>query len=334
MVGVPGHQTVTQLRYGTFVPQGWKLEYAGWKAADAWARSKELAQLAERIGYDHLWVYDHVETVPRREATHCFEAFTMLAALSQVTERAELGQLVTCASYRNAGLLAKEAACVDVFSGGRLILGIGAGWYEREYEAYDYEFRRAGERLAILDETVQVITKLWSESTVTFDGKHLHLDGAFCDPKPVREPRPPIWIGGGGEQVTLRIAAQRADATNWQVGLDEFVHKSAVLAQHCEDLGREFDSITRTHGPDCRLFDTEADLRMWIESPDGGSLWGRGDPEAYVRDNFVGTAAQVTEKVQGFVDAGCAEFVLWFRDFPQSESMERFHAEVVPNLHA
>ena len=98
------------LRFGAFVPQGWKLEYTGMDAASAWNRSKEVARIAEAAGYDHLWVYDHVETVPRREPTHCFEAFTMLAALSQVTERAELGQLVTCASYRNPGLLAKEAA--------------------------------------------------------------------------------------------------------------------------------------------------------------------------------------------------------------------------------
>ena len=320
------------LRWGSFVPQGWKLEYTGMDAASAWARSVELAQLAERAGYDHLWVYDHVETVPRREATHCFEAFTMLAALSQVTTRAELGQLVTCANYRNPGLLAKEAACVDVFSGGRLILGIGAGWFEREYQAYDYEYRRDGERLRILDETLQVIPRLWSEETVDFAGEFLHFDGAFCDPKPLRDPRPPIWVGGGGEKVTLRIAAQHADATNWQVGLAEFVHKSEVLAQHCAAIGRDFDTIVRTHGPDCRIFDTEADLAAWLEQPDGGSLWGPGPYDEYLRDNFVGTVAQVTEKVQAFVDAGCSEFVLWFRDFPASESMERFLAEVVPNV--
>ena len=114
----------TPIRYGAFVPQGWKLEYAGIDAASAWVRSKEIAQLAERIGYDHLWVYDHVETVPRREPTHVFEAFTMLAAIAQHTSTIRLGQLVTCSSYRNAGLLAKEAACVDVYSGGRLILGL------------------------------------------------------------------------------------------------------------------------------------------------------------------------------------------------------------------
>jgi alkanesulfonate monooxygenase SsuD/methylene tetrahydromethanopterin reductase-like flavin-dependent oxidoreductase (luciferase family) len=138
------------LKFGAFVPQGWKLEYTGVGAADAWARSVELAQEIEALGYDHLWVYDHVETVPRREPTHVFEAFTMLAALSQRTERIQLGQLVTCAAYRNAGLLAKEAAGIDVMSGGRLILGLGGGWYEREYQAYGYPYPGDAERLAIL----------------------------------------------------------------------------------------------------------------------------------------------------------------------------------------
>jgi F420-dependent oxidoreductase-like protein len=323
---------VTQLRFGAFVPQGWKLEYTGWGAEDAWRRSVEVAQTAERVGYDHIWVYDHVETVPRREPTHCFEAFTTLAALSQLTTKVELGQLVTCSSYRNAGLLAKEAACIDVFSGGRLILGLGAGWYGREYDAYGYEYPSAKIRLQVLDETVTVIPRLWSEETVTFDGDHLHFNGAYCDPKPVREPRPPIWIGGGGEKVTLRIAARHADATNWQVGLDQFVHKSKVLAEHCDRIGRDFGSIVRTHGPDCRIFDNDRDRAAWLDSPGGGQLWGRTAHEDYVRDNFVGTVDQVAEQVQGYVDAGCREFVLWFRDYPSSESLERFAAEVVPQI--
>ncbi|MEX2255521.1 MAG: TIGR03560 family F420-dependent LLM class oxidoreductase [Acidimicrobiia bacterium] len=321
------------LRYGAFAPQGWKLEYLGWPAEDAWARTVELAQLTERVGYDHLWVYDHVETVPRREPTHVFEAFTTLAALSQQTTTIRLGQLVTCAAYRNAGLLAKEAAGIDVMSGGRLVLGLGAGWYEREYAAYGYPYPSAGERLAILDETATVLRRLWSEETVTFDGVHLHFDGAYCDPKPLQE-HPELWIGGGGERVTLRIAARHADKTNWQVGLEQFVHKSQVLREHCDAVGRDFESIVRTHGPDCRLFDTEADLQRWLDSPGGGNLRGLGDHETYVRDNFVGTVDRVTEKVQAFVDAGCREFVLWFRDFPESESLERFAAEVIPSVSA
>ena len=185
------------LQWGAFAPQGWKLEYSGWSATDAWDRTKELAHLTEQLGYHHLWVYDHVETVPRREPTHVFEAFTTLAALAQHTTTIKLGQMVTCAAYRNAGLLAKEAACVDVFSGGRLILGIGAGWYEREYQAYGFPFPSAGTRLQLLEETVEVLKRLWTEETVTYQGKHLAFDGAYCDPKPLQQ-LPELWIGGGG----------------------------------------------------------------------------------------------------------------------------------------
>ena len=318
------------IRSGAFVPQGWKLEYTGWSAADAWARTKELAVRAESLGYDHIWVYDHVETVPRREPTHCFEAFTTLAALAQHTSRVELGQMVTCVGYRNVGLLAKEAACVDVFSGGRLILGIGAGWYEREYQAYGYRYPTAPERLRMLREACEVIPRLWSEETVSYDGEFHSFDAAYCDPKPLRTP--PLWIGGGGEKVTLRIEAQHADATNWQVGLEGFVRKSDLLGRYCEDIGRDPASITRTHGPDCRIFDTEADLAAWLDSPGGGQLWGRGDPGPYVADNLVGTVEQVTEKAQAFVDAGCGEFILWFRDAPSDESMTAWMQAVAPQL--
>ena len=157
------------------------------------------------------------------------------------------------------------------------------------------------------------------------------LDGAFCDPKPVQQ-LPELWIGGGGERVTLRIAARLADKTNWQVGLDEFVHKSEVLREHCEREGRAFDTIVRTHGPDCCLFDSERDLDAWLESPTGGHPRKLVAKEEYTRDNFVGTPEQVAEKVQAFVDAGCREFVLWFRDAPSSESLERFAAEVIPRI--
>lgn len=318
------------LKFGAFVPQGWKLEYLGVDAATAWNRSLEIARLIETLGYDHLWVYDHVETVPRREATHTFEAFTMLAALAQHTDRVGLGQLVTCASYRNVGLLAKTAACVDVVSNGRLIFGLGAGWYEREYQAYGYEFRSAGQRIAFLDEALEVITRLWTDPTVSFSGEHVHLDGAYCEPKPIQQ-LPQRWVGGGGERKTLRVAAKHATHTNWQVGLDLFKHKSNVLAQHCAEIGRDFASITRTHGPDCRLFASEADLWHWLENG-GGALRGDVPHEQYVANHFVGTAAMVTEKVQAYVDAGCREFVMWFRDAPDTSSLEQFAREVIPNV--
>jgi len=322
------------VRHGAFVPQGWKLEYAGVDAARAWAASVAWAQRAEALGYDHLWVYDHVETVPRRERTHCFEAFTMLGALSQRTERIELGQLVTCIGYRNVGLLAKEAAGIDVMSDGRLILGLGAGWYEREYQAYGYEYPSARDRLGLLDEALTAIPRLWSEETVTFDGRFVHLDDAYCEPQPLRSPRPPLLVGGGGEQVTLRIAARHADMTNWQVGLESFVHKSALLARYCEEAERDPASIVRTHGPDCLIVDSEAELHAWLDSPDGGHLWGVVPHDEYLRDNFVGTVEQVAEQAQAYVDAGCSEFILWFRDAPSDRSLTAWMHGVVPLLDA
>lgn len=322
------------LRHGVFVPQGWKLEYGGVDAAAAWHSSRRWALTAESLGWDHLWVYDHVETVPRRERTHTFEAFTMLAALAEVTSRVELGQLVTCVGYRNVGLLAKQAACIDVISNGRLVLGLGAGWYEREYQAYGYEFPSAKERLELLGEALEVIPQLWSAPTVTYQGRHLRFDDAYCEPQPLSlpdRPRPRILVGGGGEQVTLRLAAAHADATNWQVGLAAFVHKSGVLAEHCERIGRDPASIVRTHGPDCLIVDSDADLRRWIDVH-GGHLWGEASHDDWIRDNLVGTVEQVTEKAQAFVDAGCSEFILWCRDAPGEESMRAWITEVVPRL--
>jgi alkanesulfonate monooxygenase SsuD/methylene tetrahydromethanopterin reductase-like flavin-dependent oxidoreductase (luciferase family) len=318
------------LRFGAFVPQGWKLELMDLDAATAWATAKDVARQAEAAGYDHLWVYDHVETVPRREPTHVFEAWMMMAALAEITDRVELGQLVTCASYRNAGMLAKQAACVDVASNGRLIFGIGAGWYHEEYASYGYEYLPDRARLAALEETILAVRQLWTQPRTSFDGVHVQLVDALCDPKPLRAV--PVWIGGGGEQVTLRIAARLADATNWQVGLEGFIRKSGLLERYCAEIDRPFEEITRTHGPDCRLFDTEADLQRWLGSPTGGHLWGGTSDDDYVRNNFVGTVEKVAADVQSFVDNGCREFVLWFRDYPGTESMRRFMAEVVPRV--
>ena len=266
----------TRLRYGAFAPQGWKLEYTGWGAADAWERTKELAQLAEQLGYDHLWVYDHVETVPRREPTHVFEAFTTLAALAQHTTTIKLGQLVTCAAYRNAGLLAKEAACVDVFSGGRLILGLGAGWYEREYQAYGYPVPERGHAARRSSTRRSRSSKrLWTEETVTFQGKHLAFDGAYCDPKPIQQ-LPEIWVGGGGEKVTLRIAARHADKTNWQTA-----RRASCASRSCSRSTATRSAATSTRScartaPTAASSTPRPTCRRWLDSPGGGSLWGRG----------------------------------------------------------
>ena len=150
------------MRFGLFIPQGWRLDLAGIDAADHWRVMRDLAQHADRGPWESLWVYDHFHTVPAPTEEATYEAWTMMAAYAAVTERIRLGQMCTCMAYRNPAYLAKVAATADVVSGGRVEMGIGAGWYEHEWRAYGYGFPRAGERLARLDEGVQIMKQAWT----------------------------------------------------------------------------------------------------------------------------------------------------------------------------
>ena len=234
------------MRFGIFIPQGWRLDLAGIAPSDQWPTMRDLAQDADRGPWDSLWVYDHLHTVPipTEEATH--EAWSLMAGFGAATERIRLGQMCTCMSYRNPAYLAKVAATVDHISGGRLEMGIGAGWYEHEWRAYGYGFPSAGERLGMLDEGVQILRQAWTEGISSLDGKHYQVDGAICRPLPLQEGGIPLWIAGGGEKKTLRIAAQYAQYTNFDATPETWRRKSEILAEHCKELGRDFDSITRS----------------------------------------------------------------------------------------
>ena len=228
--------------FGVFVPQGWKMELASIPDPQAkWAKAVEIAELAETLGYDSIWVYDHFHNVPQPAHETMFECWTTLAAISQRTSRVRLGQMVGCAPYRNPGLLAKITSNIDVISGGRLDWGIGAGWYQHEFQGYGYEFKSAKERIGVLRETVEIVKSMWSEPDTTYDGTYFQLKGAQCDPKPLQQPHPPIWIGGGGEQLTLRVVARHADRSNFGGKPHEFQHKCEVLQEHCKAVGRDYD---------------------------------------------------------------------------------------------
>src|SRR4051812_7870631 len=208
--------TVHDVMFGVFMPQGWKMELSGIEGAAAkWQRSVDIAIRAEELGYDSIWLYDHFHNIPRPAHEAVFECWTTIAAISQRTSRVRLGQMVGCTAYRSPGLLAKITSNVDVISGGRLDWGIGAGWYEHEYRGYGYEFEPPKVRIGRLRETVGIVRSMWTEPDTTYDGRYYKLQGAQCDPKPLQQPHPPIWIGGSGEQLTLRVVARLADRSNF-----------------------------------------------------------------------------------------------------------------------
>ena len=316
------------IEFGVFIPQGWKMELSSIPQPSAkWAKTVEIAELAEELGYDSLWVYDHFHNVPTPAHETMFECWTTLAAISQRTSRIKLGQMVSCAPYREPALVAKITSNVDVMSGGRLIWGIGAGWYEHEFDGYGYDFPVAADRIRMLKETVEIVTAMWRDPDVDYEGRHYRLKGAQCDPKPIQSPRPQVLIGGAGEQLTLRVVARLADASNFGGKPHEFRHKAEVLAEHCRAVGRDYDEIQKTWS--CEVFIREDEQ----EIIDGGtrSLW-REPFDSWTAGNLVGTPEQVAERIQTYVDLGCTGFYPWCSDYPDTETMRLLAEKVMPEV--
>src|SRR5579859_3457285 len=234
------------MRFGVFVPQGWRLDLAGIDTDQHWQTMLEVTRRAEAGPWESVWLYDHFHTVPIPTEEATYEAWSMIGALGAATSRVRLGQMCTCMGYRNPMYLAKVAATCDIVSGGRVEMGIGAGWYEHEWRAYGYGFPRAGERIAMLDEGVQIMHQAWTSGVATLDGAHYQVEGAICRPLPLQDGGIPLWIAGGGEQKTLRIAARYAQYTNFDGSPEVFARKSELLQGHCQDLGTDYDGITRS----------------------------------------------------------------------------------------
>src|SRR5207342_24297 len=207
---------------GLLVPQGWKGEYDGWPAADAWARTVALAKQAEDLGFESLWVFDHFHTVPQPTDEITFESFSVVAALAALTERVRIGHMVVCTGFRNPGLTAKLSSTIDVISGGRFELGIGAGWKEDEWRAYGYGFPTIGERMAAFGDHLAVIRSMLAPGRASYDGQYAHVRNAYNVPKGLQSPRIPIIVGGNGAKVTAGYAIKYADELNYVfLGPDE-----------------------------------------------------------------------------------------------------------------
>lgn len=324
---VSGHSP-DGILFGIFAPQGWKMELSSIEGASAkWERTVQVARLADELGYDSLWLYDHFHNVPRPSHETVFECWTTLSALSQITRRIRLGQMVGCNSYRNPALIAKITSTLDVVSGGRLEWGIGAGWYENEYRAYGYEFPKPKDRIGMLRESVEIVRSMWTERETTFKGKYYEVVRANCDPKPLQSPRPPILIGGGGEQLTLRVVAEHADCSNFGGRIDEWTRKRDTLWQHCERIGRDPGEIRMTWSPEVFIRRSERE----IEAAGSRSLWGE-DVDSWRMSNLVGTPDQVADKIGSYMAAGCRGFIPWCADYPDTESLELLATEVAPRF--
>jgi F420-dependent oxidoreductase-like protein len=327
------------MRFGLFVPQGWRLDLAGIDPADHWNTMLGVARLAEDGPFESIWVYDHFHTVPvpTDEATH--EAWALMAAFAASTSRVRLGQMCTCMTYRNPAYLAKFAATTDVISGGRVEMGIGAGWYEHEWRAYGYGFPSAGERLGRLDEGVQIMRRLWTEGKASLDGRYYQVDGAISRPLPLQDGGIPLWIAGGGEKKTLRIAAQYANYTNFAGDAAGFAHKSEVLAAHCKDVGTDFDAIVRTANYSVVIGETEQDVRdrlAWIRSHYEPHMPADKLEAAYqnlATGLLVGTPEQIAERLTGLRDLGLAYTITYFAEAAYDRSgIDLFVRDVVPAL--
>ena len=316
--------------FGVFVPQGWRMDLVGiedpYEQYEAMTRVAKVAD--ESAAYDSIWVYDHFHTVPRPTKETTFEAWTISAGLARDTQNVKIGQMVTCNGYRSPAYLAKVASTVDVMSNGRLLFGLGAGWYEHEWRAYGFGFPEVPVRMRMFKEACEIVHRMFTEDDVTFDGEFYQLDKPINEPKGISEPHPPIWIGGGGEKVTLKLVARWGDACNVNGDVDTLKHKFEVLKGHCDDVGRDYGEITRSTSINVHLLEPGEVAEEATREARGSMSY-----DQYAERFMVGTAEEISERLQPMVDAGVNYFITYLpRVAHEPERVDRFAEQVVPEF--
>jgi probable F420-dependent oxidoreductase len=286
------------VRFGVTLPQ----------IKRSWEEARRAAVEFDQLGFDSLWVCDHVYGVPL-PTLPIFEGWTELAAVAAVTERAQLGSLVTPPFFRNPAVFAKQVATIDQISGGRTIVGLGAGWFEPEFTATGCDFPPLRERQRALDETCEILKRAWTEERVSFEGKHFSVKDLICEPKPVR--RPPILVGGGGERVLMGIAARHADIwNNMAVFQPQLGDKVAALRRRCDELDRDFDSIEVSQQCVVVIGEDDDQARAALEKAKkiyGGHMGGNLEEHG-----IWGSPDAVIERIERHRALGCSLFVIEF----------------------
>ncbi|WP_254533314.1 LLM class flavin-dependent oxidoreductase [Natrinema gelatinilyticum] len=306
-----------------------------------WETTKKGILKAEELGFDAAWAPDHL-MLGRDNAE--YEAWTLLSAMAGFTDEINLGSLVLCNDYRNPALVAKMAATLDVVSDGRLELGLGAGWHKPEYDAYGWEYRDGFERLMRLDEGIRVMKEMWGTNpgeSATFEGDRFQIRDAHCEPGPVQDPHPPILVGGQGEEVTLKLVAKLADVWNTDVfngDVATLEQKISVIEDHCDTVGRDPDEIeyswdghvvcTRDEEKLNRMLDLMTPIQFEEEYTDQPDITRENADEYFI----MGTPEECAEAIERRIEAGVTKFMGWFVDFPDTDGMELFADEVVPQF--
>ena len=289
---------------------------------------KAAAQLCDSLGYDSVWFYDHV-LGQGIIGIDILEPWTLMSALSTVTENVKLGTMVLCNGFRHPPLLAKMAATLDYISQGRLEFAIGAGWFEQEFTTYGYDYPDAPTRIEQLRESATILKSMWTNEESTFKGRHFQIDGAICNPKPVQKPFLPLTIGGNGEKHLLRVVAEIADVWNCPASSAlEFDKKYAALKQHCQDVGRNIDDITISQQTVCVLVNNESELEEKLEK--GQRRYGFFGIVGEL--GIVGTPEQCIEKIKADVEKGISKYTIFFSDVMKKETLELFAKEVIPEF--
>jgi F420-dependent oxidoreductase-like protein len=300
-----------------------------------WSQLLDLWQKADAWGYDSLWAFDHFYPIFVDPQGPCLEGWTLLAALSQATRRARIGHLVTGNTYRNPCVLAKMAATLDHVSGGRLNLGIGAGWFELEHKSFGIDFKTIGGRLGALDESCEIIRGMFTQEKTTVHGKHYTVTDAMCLPKPIQRPHPPIMIGGTGQKVLLKLVAKHADMWNATNGAEEMRGHIDVIKRHGETVGRDTDAIEKTvmmplvyNAPRERQeFVTNLIVHMRANAPSGARTI---TPEMARKEIMIGNKQECLDTIERYVKAGVTHFIfMCFAPYFVDE-IQAFAEEVIP----
>jgi F420-dependent oxidoreductase-like protein len=289
----------------------------------SWEETRTAAQEFEALGFDSVWLNDHLYGIPGPQIP-IFEAWTTLSAVGAVTSRVQLGTLVSPIGFRNPALLAKMAATLDNITDGRVIVGLGSGWFEMEFSGYGFDFPPLQTRLRQLDEAAALMKQMWTEEQPSFAGKEFHTASVYCEPKPVRKPHPPILIGGGGEKVLLRIVAKHADIwNNLAVHQGQLAHKVALLRQHCEAIGRDPRSIQVSQQTMVVIGKDAADAEAKVQKAQ--AIYG-----GHLGQGIAGTPQECIDKIHAHIAAGCTMFVIEFFGRDTREPARLFAETVMP----